>query len=260
MWSTWSAPRSCRMWGSSVNIFLYSILYVGYDQLSITHAKCYSSKHRRVLMIECIILKTTPPYESDFFFMVNFKQHFKPNGSRNILCSEVVLCCCFDLLFAPPPSHRFVMSYQSFSLKCFKTYTTQQNYICLNLLSSKYEIHIFEDLISLPQGIPPLFTTILLKFPCEPFSIVPSHWNYCELIQPPPPICFDTYIQRVSNPWWKIFKYKCSSAKYETFKSLTPLKVLWCSLVVQSAKFRQLSRWLFIYIPCSSTFVNAVLS
>lgn len=30
--------------------------------------------------MEGIILKTTPSYESDFFFMVNFKQHFKTNG------------------------------------------------------------------------------------------------------------------------------------------------------------------------------------
>lgn len=39
--------------------------------------------------------------------------------------------------------------------------STKVQYMSLNLLSSKSEIHIFEDLISLPQGIPPLFTTKL---------------------------------------------------------------------------------------------------
>lgn len=67
-----------------------------YVWVHLSHARRYSSKHRRLLMMEFIILKTTS-YESDFFFMVNFKQHFKPNGCRMFFAQSLFYAVVFDL-------------------------------------------------------------------------------------------------------------------------------------------------------------------
>lgn len=78
-------------------------------------------------MMEGIILKRAPSYESDFFFMVNFKQHFKPNGWLfYVVVSD---------LSAAPASQILYMA--SEILKCFMTYRAQQSYMSLNVAQLK---------------------------------------------------------------------------------------------------------------------------
>lgn len=46
-------------------------------------------------MVECITLKTTPSYESDFLFHAKLQTAFQTKWEQNVLCTRVVLCCCF---------------------------------------------------------------------------------------------------------------------------------------------------------------------
>lgn len=111
-------------------------------------------------MLECISLKITPSYESDFFFVVNFKQHFKPNGSRIFFAQKLFYTVVFVLLSASllPPVSLYVVGGFVSPFKIF--YDTQANKgaSLLMFLSAKSEIHAFKVFIRIPLGISPPFT------------------------------------------------------------------------------------------------------
>lgn len=92
-------------------------------------------------MVECITLKTTPSYESDFLFHAKLQTAFQTKWEQNILCTRVVLCCCFFLTpCAASASHRFFVWFQKFK-ECFMTYRAQKNlhrFECYSARNLKY--------------------------------------------------------------------------------------------------------------------------
>lgn len=112
-------------------------LYLGCDQLSHTHNKHHSLNHRGVLMMECIILKQNkkkPHFIWKWFsFRVNFKQHFKPTGSRIYSIQGCLMLLCLTCS-AAQASRGFFRNLKKTDL----TYRAQQSYISLN--AAQYKI------------------------------------------------------------------------------------------------------------------------